>query len=246
MALSRRGRSRRNWGIRDRIDTVNRTNVAIAIAGVILATVVILPRVYPAAKRGITCTDLASPLGGNNRSVLAQSGNDPQGLDLDLVLENEIIGAGEPLRATVTFVNKDIGPVILYLPERSPVTSRDNVFVIQLRRLDNSPLLNEPTDPLVPATFERDLHLLGSRSRCSLQIEISAAELSSLGLIPGSEYRIEAMYRNYQVGVPTPPPPGNPTATATMAYPNSQGVWTGEASSDEVRFSISQSAAAPP
>lgn len=237
---------RRNFGVRDRVSNIDRTNVAIAVAGLILALVVVLPRVYPAAQHGIACSDLASPLGGNNRSVLAQSGGDAQTLDLALQLEADAIAPGEPLQVRVTFVNRDIGPMILYLPESSPITNRNNVLVLDITQADNS-LLGDPNTnpPTVPATFQlEELHLLGSRARCSEQFEISAAELSSLGLVPGSEYRIEATYRIPQDGNPQPLQPTN--ATATMAYPTSQGVWTGDVSSDDVSFTMLQTGAVPP
>jgi hypothetical protein len=88
------GRSRfgdRFGGMRDRVTGVDRTTLAIFAAFAVLFFAIVFPRLYPAAKRGPQCSDLAAPLGGNNRSILAQTGGDQQVLDLELDVENDAI-----------------------------------------------------------------------------------------------------------------------------------------------------------
>src|SRR3990172_6103429 len=108
-------RSERRLRVPQQVNNLDRTVLAMIAAGAFLVGSIAFPRIYPAARQGIQCSDLAHPIGGNNRSVLAQDGNDQQSLDLELRLEKETISPGEALKVKVTFVNNDIGPVILYL-----------------------------------------------------------------------------------------------------------------------------------
>ncbi|HVO69756.1 MAG TPA: hypothetical protein VMT24_06910 [Aggregatilineaceae bacterium] len=231
-------------GFRQRIGEIqiDRTTLAIFAAGATLFAALLFPKLYPAAQRGPSCSDLASPIGGNNRSMLAQVDDAQPNLDLNLDLDSTTIRQNEPLRVRVTFVNGNIGPVILYLTGQRPPLSNDANAVgirFELARLDGTLLLpNEATTDVLPGTPPTwvdpgDLHLLGSRDRCSQQYEYS---LDPGVLVPG-DYRIRAFYRNENVGGQRPVGQFDPTPTATPAYFN-QGIWTGAISSQEVRFTV--------
>lgn len=208
---------------------------------------ILFPRVVPAARRGPECTNLTHPIGGNNRSVLAQTGSKGEAIELDLNLEETTIRAGDPLKIQLTFVNQDIGPVILYLMEREPILTRTNpatglsipsVTFLITRVTETAPLIDQIGTALnlnQPTQFDyNDLHLLTSRSRCTESFTVSGSKLQQIGVQPG-EYRIQAFYRNDSAG--TLPLPDFGTPTATPAY-NDQGVWVGEISSEEVRFTV--------
>jgi hypothetical protein len=230
-------------GFRQRISDfqIDRTILAIIAAGATLFGAILFPRLYPAAQRGPSCTELASPIGGNNRSLLAQVEDGQPGLSLDLALDSTTVRQSAPLRVRVTFVNGNIGPVILYLTGQLPPLI-DDANAIGLRfvltRLDGTPIsYGTPTDvlPGTPPTWVDpiDLHLIGSRDRCSQQYEYN---LDPGVLVPG-DYRIRAFYRNENIGTQRPVGQFDPTPTATPAYFN-QGIWTGAISSQEVRFTI--------
>jgi hypothetical protein len=216
------------------------------MAGLVaLLAAAFFPRVYPAAQRGPDCTDLAHPLGGNNRSILAQQGNFASALRLDVNLPKTQIQPGESLPVEVTFINEHYGPVILHFDRTDPILSRSDAFgnVIQgvtfeiTRISNNTALIDQTTPPTVPPSFDYEqLHLLGSRTRCTESFSLSGEKLSRIGLQPG-EYRLRAFYRNTNPGtLPQTGPSGSPP-TATPAYTD-QGVWVGSASSSEVRFSV--------
>jgi hypothetical protein len=245
--MGRRSQRGRGQGIRDRvrIPEVDRTNLAVGVAGLLLIVVIALPRVYPAAQRGPDCSDLAAPLGGNQRSSLAFSQGDQVSMDLKLDLDSTTITTGEALRVTVTLVNEDIGPAILFLPDQPPPLQRDEItpgvsFEIT-RVVDGQAIADGVTVRATqPTTFSSEnLHLLGSRARCNVEYDISPTRLQQLGLGAG-EYRIRAVYRNNSAGIPQ----HAPDATATPAYQD-QGVWTGVVTSGETRFSIVQPGTAP-
>lgn len=238
---------RRTTSWRDRFRRPDTTNLYVGIAGLILVMVIVLPRVYPAARQGPTCSDLAAPIGGNNRSVLAQAGNDQQSLDLDLSLDEDIISTNDSLNIKLTFINRDIGPVILFLTGQDPPLSRTAGAIgieFEITPITSTIPLTDTITQSTPqiVAFRREvLHLLGSRSRCTQEYDISPTLLQQMGLIPG-EYRIRAYYYNGDAGTQATPVFG---ATATPAYPNNlpdpgniQGVWTGEVASEEIRFSV--------
>lgn len=225
---------------RDSFDAVDRTQVAIVAAGLAIAIAIIFPRVLPASRQGPECTDLAAPLGGNNRSVLAESGGDVQDLDLELELIRDRVTATEGLRVILRFVNNDIGPVILYLEGgRPPITTNDTNIGIrfEIRRLDNAAAIGDEASRALPAgwpAIEPDqLHLLGSRARCSQTYDFPVTQL-----VPG-DYRIQAFYFNDNPGVWQPNILPGDDLTPTPAY-NDQGVWTrpSSISSGEVRFTV--------
>jgi hypothetical protein len=247
-----------DWGVVRRANAVDRTNLMVGVALILLLAVLIVPRVYPASQRGIICTDLASPLGGNNRSVLAQAGDDAQHLELEVNLEKEPVGLNEQLVVYVTFVNDDIGPVILnFDTSLDPIIVRSDILgstinntqpgvVFEFRRenerWDSPDLTMAPAAP-VTLNYE-DLHLLGSRSRCTMEYVLDpATEIPNA--LPAGTYRIRAFYRHMNAGVLPAPAAGAPTATATAAYTD-QGAWTGIAASEEELFTVSGSPAASP
>jgi hypothetical protein len=234
--------------VRERFNTVNSTMLLVTVAGLILLAVIALPRVYPAGQRGIQCTDLAAPIGGNNRSALSYAGGDAQSLGLEVKVDDPV-SASQTMDVTVTFINEDIGPVILYLPGIDPLLTNDansTGLNVEFTRAADGALLNDPSGARLPQiyAFDRsDLHLLGSRARCSVTVSISPQRMAEIGLGAGSDYRVRAIYRNNDAGTQAT---AVPNATATPAIPNGQfppapiqGVWTGEVSSNEERFTVS-------
>lgn len=244
-------RSDRRLRVPERVTGLDRTLVAMIAAGAFLAAAIVFPRVYPAARQGIQCSDLAHPIGGNNRSVLAQEGSDVQDLDLELRLENETIAPGEPLKVKVTFVNNDIGPVILYLDPNKPViiVPPDQIpayagVTFEITQVGAAYTRTDEGLPPAQSTYIslNTLHLLGSRARCTEQYDVTANVAPALNQL--GEYRIRAYYRNKNPGAQRLVPAGEPTPTATPAYPLSQGIWIGDISSEERLFRV-QSPAAP-
>lgn len=233
---------------RDRVGSFDRTRVALFLALAVLLALSFLPRFAPVIRQGPQCTDLAAPIGGNNRSVLAQSGGDEQALGLELRLPNRIVASDQPLEINVTFANQDIGPVILYLTGTMPPLTRlqnDAGLSIEIRRVGTDQILSDNAAPRgAPQVYpSEDLHLLGSRARCTQVYSLSPQQLGAIGLTTG-EYRIRAFYGNPSSGV-LPLPASGQAPTATPAY-SDQGVWVGQISSDEVLFSIVAPGAAPP
>lgn len=239
--MARRSERRFSINMPDRSTTA----VLMALAAIIIAAA--FPRVYPVAQRGIECSDLAAPIGGNNRAIGSQP-NDPGAISIKLEVVDSTITFGEGLNVRVTLVNDDNGPVILYVPERPPVLKRLDAnntpipgITFEITRLDGSALIDQTTTAPItlPFPFE-DLHLLGSRSRCTERFELNLTQLQQAGLTSG-DYRIQAFYYN---GTPGGPYQYNPreappiTPTPYPGYANSQNVWVGEASSGEVRFSV--------
>ena len=241
-------RAQRLPSFRERFSEIDRTNVAIAAAGVMLLLAIAFPRVYPAARHGPQCSALAAPIGGNNRSLLAQTGGDQQNLDLELRVEQETIAPGGALRVRVTFVNNDIGPVILYLPREAapavlqPSQPKGAGITFELTQVGLAYTRDEQfLQPTASFVNPDDLHLLGSRARCSEEYILSAVQLGNVGVSAEGEYRIRAFYRNSNIGGQRAQVAGLPTVTATAAYTN-QGIWTGETRSDEKLFRIQTAA----
>lgn len=248
------------FAFRERLNTVreiDRVTLAIIASAIAILGAIIFPKVAPAAKHGIQCTDLPAPIGGNNRSLLAQVGVGTQPLDLQISLDSSSIGLNDDLKVNVTFVNNDIGPEILFFAPTSsnPKITTDDYAVglhFVITRVDGTQLnFNQPvSNPWTSGPgYEHSstwanpiyLHLLGSRSRCSMSFHYNlnqeyATLYPGIGLPPG-DYRIQAFYYNNNIGTTRPLNAGDPTPTATPAYTD-QGVWTGSISSSEVRFTV--------
>lgn len=229
-------------GLRDRVPQVDRTTLAIIASALTLFAAIVFPRVYPTARRGPACSDLAPPLGGNNRSVLAYESDNPDALDLDLTLVEDTISVNDPLVVQLTFINQDRGPLILHLNREGPIlTANADVQGVrfEITRVNGGAVSDQQEFYQPPATFSdpEQLHLLGSRARCSEEYAFSPTELAAIGIGAG-EYRIRAYFRNTSPGDPRPIQPVNATATPIPEYVDNQGVWVGSASSGEVRFSI--------
>ncbi len=233
--------------VRDRFNVANSMMFFVAVIGLILLAVIALPRVYPAGQRGLQCIDLAAPLGGNNRSALSYAGDDAQKLGLSVQV-NDPSSASQTMDVTVTFINEDIGPVILYLPNIDPLLTNDGNTIglnVEFTRAIDGAILNDPSGGRLAQIYafdENDLHLLGSRARCSVTVSITPQRMAEIGLGAGSDYRVRAIYRNADAGTQAT---AVPNATATPAIPNGlappapiQGVWTGEVRSNEERFTV--------
>lgn len=250
-----RSRSNNDEGFWYRLRTTNRRIQGIIIGALVtLLAITFFPGLYPAARQGIECTDLGQPVGGNNRSVLAYRDDQTDKLDLDLNLESRVIGPNGTLEIELVFINESRGPVILHIPDQGPfITSDPGVQGITFEiasvtgavNVINQPAAYTPPTAFTGTAFET-LHLLGSRSRCHETIRFDSATLSNLGLVPGQDYRIRAFYRNVSDGDLNAASAPNATATPFPEYATSQGVWTGTASSEEVRFSIAAPGAVVP
>jgi len=238
---------RESRSARGRLVSFDTTRALIFLILLVLLGISLLPHFAPAIRQGPQCTDLAAPIGGNNRSVLALSGGDEQALDLELRLPTRIISSDQPLEIDVTFANKDIGPVILYLTDTLPPLTRlenDTGLSLEIRRVGTDQILSDNSAARgAPQSYPREqLHLLGSRARCTQRYALSPQQLGAIGLTTG-EYRIRAFYRNPSSGV-LPLPASGEVPTATPAY-SDQGVWVGQISSAEVLFSVVAPGAAP-
>jgi hypothetical protein len=230
-------------GFRQRISgfEIDRTILGIIAAGATLIGALLFPKLYPAAQRGPSCSDLASPIGGNNRSVLAYLSTNSNPLNLDLSLAKTTIDQNETLEVRLTFVNQDRGPVIIHFRQEGPILTSNAAVqgvTLEITRVDGGQVADQPDTYTSPTTFPyRELNLLGSRDRCTERYSITPTELAALGIGTG-EYRIRAAYRNNSRGDPGPLQPLNATATPIPQYADNQGVWVGEVESNEVRFAI--------
>jgi hypothetical protein len=164
------------------------------------------PLFYPGHPARPHLFDLASPLGGNNRSVLSYKSNNPDTVTLNLELEKRTIVVGELLKLKVTFVNQDKGPVILVLPNQAPViTGRETVQAVTFRitPVTSDTAFDQPQRDYQPSAAFEDisiLHVLGARARCSESYTITSSDLAAL-VGPGTgEFRIRAYYRNNSDG----------------------------------------------
>lgn len=222
-----------------------------------------LPLALPQLKAGAVCLKLPNAPGGNRQSLLAYpkaTSNDPDvildqqrlELDLEIITDTQtemgdpVVKVGEPLQMRVTFINKDIGPLNLYLLEDiknvGPIETYESADVVglifEISAVGSNNSLSDqganrtiarqlPTYPL------EDQFMLPAGSRCRVDIEFSVDELNVMGLRGPGEYRIRVYYRNYSRGAIIVAP----GATATPMFQD-QGVWVGTAQSREVRFRI--------
>jgi hypothetical protein len=234
-------------GMRDRAGAIDRMLLILFFLGayiIIAGTGPSLLRIAysPVDQWTVTCTDLAAPLGGNNRSMLAQAGDNTQNLALELRVENDPVPVGGLLRASVRFVNNDIGPVILYLNRGTPPISSNPDMIglrVEIRDLNNNMALPESSTQPTPPGWQTEtipsdqLHLLGSRARCHQTINFDVSQLQ-----PG-DYRIRAYYFNNYSGKWESNFTARDQPSPTPAYTD-QGVWTARSpiSSTEIRFTI--------
>jgi len=229
-------------GIRGRL-SFTRRGLAVALSIAVLLALLVFPRVFPKVRSGPRCSELAPPLGGNNRSVLAFNSDQRGALDLELALDKERFNSGEAVRLRLTFINEDQGPIILHLNLDEPILTANQTVAgvtFEITRVGGgAPIADQGRTYQPPATFSNPdtLHLLGSHARCSEEYTLSATDLAALGVTDG-EYRIRAYYRNTSPGDPRPIQPIDATATPYPQYATTQGVWVGEARSNEVRFAI--------
>lgn len=229
-------------GIRSRIPNT-RVGLGFVAAVAITLGLFIIQRFYSPLTDGPRCSDLAAPLGGNNRSVIAFKNDQRGALDLRLRLEKEQYRAGEPLTVHLTFINESSGPLILHLNLEGPILTTDPAVdgvTFEITRVGaGAPVASQPRTYQSPATFSNfdTLHLLGARTRCTETYSFSPADLAAIGIAEG-EYRIRAYYRNDSPGDPRPIQPIDATATPYPQYATTQGVWVGEARSNEERFAI--------
>lgn len=222
-----------------------------------------LPLALPQLKAGAVCVNLPNAPGGNRQSLLAYpkaTSPDPdvtidqQRLELDLdILTNGVTEtgdpiaiAGQPLRVRVTFINKDIGPLTLYLLEDiknvGPIESYENPSIVglifEIRPVGSDiPLRDQSTNRNAAqqlTTFPLESQfILPAHSRCYVDVEFTVDELNVMGLRGPGEFRIRAYFRNESRGTLIQAA----GATATPMFPD-QGVWTGTAQSREVRFRV--------
>jgi hypothetical protein len=229
---------------------MDRITIAVIAAIAALGIAIVFPWFIPAAKHGVDCYSLPEPIGGNNRSLLAQVGSDTQNLKIEIALESDTVNLSQNLKGRVTFVNSDIGPVILFLAPR-PLVITTNTYQIGLRfqlasvggttTIDQG-VLSQPWNS--GAGFPRTnewanptyLHLLGSRSRCTVEFSFNLQQLSG-GTLPPGDYRIRAGYYNNNIGGTRPADASFATVTATAAYAD-QGLWIGEINTQEIRFTL--------
>ncbi len=238
-----RGRRRQLRLSRPSVGEINSKHLALAIGGVLIAIAIAIPHYFPNTRRGVLCTDLAAPIGGNNRSVLAFRSAQRDALKLEISLENDRIVYGEPLIVRVTFINTDRGPLILHVPDRPPIlTGNDAVqgVTLQITSVGGAVALRDQPDTYSPPPYfpgQVGLHLLGARSRCHQTYRLDPTTLQGIGVQPG-EYRIRAFYRNTSAGNLLAVMPPDATATPFPEYTGDQGVWVGEAVSGEIRFTV--------
>ena len=152
-------------GARQRL-SLSRRGLAVVLAGAALLAAAIFPRYYPAVRTGPRCSELAPPLGGNNRSVLAFNSDQRGALDLELVLDKESFRSGEAVTLRLTFINEDQGPIILHLNRDEPIITANPAVAgvtFEITRVGGgAPIADQGRTYQSPTTFNnRDtLHLL--------------------------------------------------------------------------------------
>ncbi len=231
---------------------MDRITIAVIASIVALGVAVVFPWFIPAAKHGVDCYSLPQPIGGNNRSLLAQVGQDVQNLKVELDLDSNSINLNQNLKGRVTFVNHDIGPVILFLaPDRTITANKYHIGLrFELASVNDTTPIDQGIvpQPWTDTTSPRIdtwatpayLHLLGSRSRCTVEFSFNLQQLSAsttgVSLSPG-DYRLQATYYNNNIGGTRPADYSFATVTATAAYAD-QGLWVGELNTQEIRFTV--------
>ena len=206
----------RNAGL---CNTDNAT-LAIVIGAFILMLVIVLPRIIPGGRFGVSCSDLASPIpGGINQSILARTRSlDTLGLELNLP-QNPITQGG-PLTIQMTFINHGVGTITLFFKNDELFLGDDGAdgLSFSLRSetgIDYSESSARFPRPHTRPQFTNDtLHLLLPKQRCTQTVTFDAARLaevaSSVGRLGPGDYFITAIYRNRSAGQVPAPGPGTP------------------------------------
>lgn len=205
--------------------------IGLSLALVIFILPVLVPFLFenspitmPFVKPGVSCSRLAAPMGGNHRSMLTLEGEEFQEVELDVLLVENSIPQGDELKVQVILENKDMGPVILFMPENSDLVANSaaplgvRIDIFDVNGGANAVLSFGIPDAARPrsTTFEDyEIHLLRSHDSCHQIYDLD------LALLPAGEYSIVARYNNTTEGV------NQPIAGQTQD-PNfpTQGVWT--------------------
>lgn len=246
------------------IETEN-LRLLLLFMGTLVAISLVIPRLprLPVLERlqdGVPCTDLANPPGGNQRSLLAVHNNDGQRLQLNLEIMNpsedtvgdSLIVRDESLLLRVVLTNEDIGPITFYyrdneetiipFDEELPGNVAGVIFLIEnLDAPQGNLFLSDPGRPPFtqkPQFDLQDVYLLQSGNRCYMDFEITREQMQRMTPpLTAGKYQIRVYFRNANPGAPN----HSPGATATpifRAERDNQGVWTGTAKSDAIRFRV--------
>jgi hypothetical protein len=223
------------------------------------------PELLPQLERGPSCDKLPHPPGGNQRSLLAIN-DENQSLEVDVNIANATteggssVEAGDPLELRVVLRNADTSPIYLFYNEDFPppigatsaIEGRGVIgLYLQITAATNSTLTftdNTPNNQgytanqLAGGSFDlQSVYVLQAKRSCNISVTITPEQLQSMGLGPG-DYRVQAFYRNTTAGnlVHAPGATATPLFDESQRVEYGQGIWTGQAASDEVRFSIVQ------
>ena len=218
----------------------------IAIAGLLLALSIALPRFLPWVGSGVYCEALPSAnIGGNNQSWLAaqqaQTGTAASALLLEVVAGAQTITTGQSLTIYVRFINDSMAPISLFLPRQPAIFRYNNDEIGTLIFMQNTQSgqqigefanVNAPVTPRQQYAAD-EVYSLQPRQRCTVQVTISPQRLAAAGTVAG-QYRVVVVYRN--TGRGTLPAVAN-QLTPTPVFAD-QGVWTGQARSNELLINI--------
>lgn len=212
----------------------------LVVSIIVLVIALLLPRV-PGVGMGVDCTALSQPIGdGNSQSVLATRA-DGSSLRVSVQADKPVIGPNENLVLNVRLYNAspNLGPIVIFLVPIETVlrySGSENGLIFSVRDL-NGAALGERANvrPLIQTrqTYASDeLRVLPPRGVCNIRYEFQPQRLRQTGINQGN-YRLQAVYRNQVRGVLSPVG----AQTATPVFEN-QGVWVGEARSDELVITV--------
>ena len=217
-----------------------------AIAGLILALSIAVPRFLPWVGSGLNCEQLPiGNIGGNNQSWLAvqqaQTGTAANSLLLEIVAGSQVINVGQQLTIYVRFINDSMAPISLFLPRQPAIFRYNNEEIgtmIFMQNTQSGTQVGEFANTNPPVTPRQqyasdEVYSLQPRQRCTVQIDISPQRLATAGVVAG-QYRLVVVYRN--TGRGTLPAVAN-QLTPTPVF-GDQGVWTGQARSNELLINV--------
>ncbi len=225
--------------VRSLVSDTSNTTLGIVFVAFAIMLMIVLPRVIPGGRFGVSCSALAHPAAnGNNQSLLAARSEGALQLQIDL--QRDSMAMGEALVVNATFINEGVGAITLFLAPREALLRDDGTpgLNFQVQRLSDLATFPEPTTTRPPnpqrTSFPAEvLYILGPKQRCTEQLAFDGIRLNNMGLAPG-RYSIQATYRNSFRGTLNI----SPAATATPIFPD-QGVYvTQELRSNEVIFSL--------